>query len=102
MQTYYAVEAGQPVTMQCAISPGKLIQRYMCVWRKAASLPIRVSDTNYLISYENFSLTVVRTTLSDAGTDWRCRVIVDNPQTSHIDDWHLESNSIELVVYGEY
>ena len=100
MRTYYAVEAGQPVTMQCAISPGKLIQRYTCVWRNATSLLIH-GDTSYPISYEDFSLTIVRATLSDAGRDWHCRVIVDNPQTSQINDWHLESNSITLVVYSE-
>ena len=102
MQTYYAVEAGQPVTKQCDIRPGKLIQRYICVWRKAASLPIHVGNSNYSISYEDFSLTVVHTTLSDAGRNWHCRVIVDNPQTSRADDWTPETSSITLVVYGEH
>lgn len=100
MQTYYAVEAGQPVTMQCAIHPGKLIQRYTCIWRNT-SLPISVGP-NYSISYDDFSLTILHTTLSDAGTDWSCHVTVDNPQTRRIDDWHLDSNSLTLVVYGKH
>ena len=101
MQTYYAVEAGQPVTMQCAIKPGKLIQRYQCTWRNA-SLLIRVGQNpNYYINFGDFSLTVMHTTLSDAGTDWRCRVIVNNTLTSRADDWTLDSNSITLVVYGQ-
>ena len=100
VQTYYAVEAGQPVTMQCAISPGKLIQRYTCIWRNT-SLPISVGP-NYSISYDDFSLTILHTTLSDAGTDWSCHVTVDNPQTRRIDDWHLDSNSLTLVVYGKH
>ena len=83
VQTYYAVEVGQPVTMQCAISPGKLIQRYTCVWRNSASPFISVGNTNYPISYEDFSLTIIHATLSNAGTDWHCHVTVDNPQTSH-------------------
>ena len=101
VQTYYAVEAGQPVTMQCAVRPGKLIQRYTCVWRNAATQLIHAGNTNYPISYEDFSLTIVHTTLSNGGT-WHCDVIVDNPQTTHTDDWSLESNSITLVVYSEY
>ena len=102
VQTCYAVEVGQPVTIQCTISPGKLIQRYICVWRNASSFLIHAGNTNYPISYADFSLTILHTTQSDAGTDWHCRVIVDNPQTSYTDDWILESNSITLVVYGKY
>ena len=88
------------MTMQCAISPGKLIQRYICVWRNGAFPFISVGNPKYPISYEDFSLTIVHTALNDTGTNWHCRVTVDNPQTGRIDDWHLESNSITLVVYG--
>ena len=102
VQTYYAVEAGQPVTMQCAIRPGKLIQRYTCIWRNAATQLVHAGNTNYPISYADFSLTIMHTTQRDTGTDWHCRVTVDNPQTSHTHDWILESNSITLVVYGKY
>ena len=69
-------------------------------WRNT-SLPIRVGP-NYFISNDDFSLTILHTTLSDAGTDWSCHVTVDNPQTRRINDWHLDSNSTTLVVYGKH
>ena len=48
-----------------------------------------VTQTILSAIYADFSLTIMHTTQRDAGTDWHCRVIVDNPQTSYTDDWIL-------------
>ena len=102
METYYAVEINQPITFECAIKAGRLIEYYLDFFRwENDGSQLDPDDSRFSISFINFSLTINNAQLSDESMAYQCRVTVDNPFTSRVDDWPKQSELITLGVYGK-
>ena len=95
MRTYYAVETGQPVSLQCPFRPGNLIQYYEYSWRSGASI---LAGSRYTVTTDgNFNITATQP--SDTNF-YQCQVRIQDPITGNPRPLVI-SGPIELVVYGK-
>ena len=104
VQTYYLRRVGHMVTFACGIKPGVLRSRYNVVWSNDVNCLISTTFQNvrprYELHLENFSLTIHQLQLNDQGNQYRCDVIVDNPQSTA--DFYSSGPYISLAVYGKF
>ena len=96
------MEAGESVTIECVISPGALSQQYSVFWRRG-SQTLASSDSpdvnRYHVNLVDYSLLIDRVELNDTDTNYNCKVIIDNPQSSN--PILREGFNITIIVYGK-
>ena len=101
----YTIQAGSPVTIDCQIMPGRLSQNYSVTWMKGGVTIATSISNNVLRGYQlhdNFSLTINNTELSNSSINYRCSVIIDDPQRSGTQNVvYNQLGLITVLVYGK-
>ena len=101
---------GEQVQLNCAIAPGKLIQYYYVTWEVDGQTLFRTRpnvsphqlNDNYGLSTSNLSLIINNVRLEDASSEYRCILIVVDPNTNENRPYNnLQDVNIGLVVLGK-
>jgi hypothetical protein len=104
---------GQPqqVQLNCAISPGNLIEQYYVTWYKADDTIYQTNEDGtvdgdlerYSHNSSNLALVIRNIELDDASDNYHCVLNVVNPLTGATDDYDILRNlDISLVVLGKF
>ena len=113
--TFFA-EVGTTALLDCAITPGSLVEQYFVTWENGTSglfynqIPPISSTTatpfnpRYFIEPTNFSLLISNVQLSDSDSTYRCFVGVQDPLFGNRISFYTntENTNLRLVVYCEF
>ena len=108
--TFAVVGQSQPVQLNCAISPGNLLQQYFVTWYKADDIIYRFNVDGsvdgdlerYSHNPSNLALIISNVGLDDASDNYHCVLTVVNPRTGDSESYDILRNlNIRLVVLGK-
>ena len=103
----YAI-LGEPVQLNCIISPGQLLQQYSIMWDRAGTVIYRSRDSpptvddRYSIDPLDLSLIIDNVQLEDANEAYHCGLTVADPNVMQTYEYtNLQFYDIQLIVLGK-